>query len=41
MNPFEVYHTSSRSIYRQKMGSKRLEHLGMFPRESSEDELKE
>jgi hypothetical protein len=31
--PFGVFHTSSRSTYRQKMGSKRLTHLGMFPHE--------
>jgi len=31
--PFGVFHNSSRSTYRQKMGSKRLKHLGMFPHE--------
>ena len=33
MNPFKVFHISSKSIYRQKMGSKTLEHLSMFPRQ--------
>jgi hypothetical protein len=32
MNPFQVFHTSSRSTYDQKMESKWLEHLGTFPR---------
>ncbi len=31
---FEVFHTSSRSICRQKRESKRLNHLNMFSRES-------
>jgi hypothetical protein len=33
--PFGLFHTSSRSTYRQKMESKLLEHLGMFPRKFS------
>ena len=36
MNLFEVFHTSLRSICDQKMRSKTLKHLGMFPRESME-----
>jgi len=31
-NPFQVFHTSSRSTYRQKIESKRVEHFNMFPR---------
>jgi hypothetical protein len=31
-NPLQVFHTSLRSTYGQKMGPKQLEHLGMFPR---------
>jgi hypothetical protein len=34
-NPLGVFHTSLRSIYRQKMGRKGLKHLGMFPRQSA------
>ena len=33
MNSFEVFHTSLRSICDQKMRSKTLEHLSMFPRQ--------
>jgi hypothetical protein len=32
MNPFQIFHISLRSTYDRKMGPKRLEHLGMFPR---------
>ncbi len=31
-NPFQVFHTSSRSTYSQKMKSKQLNHPNMFPR---------
>jgi hypothetical protein len=31
-NPLQVFHTSWRSTYGQKMGPKQLEHFGMFPR---------
>jgi uncharacterized cysteine cluster protein YcgN (CxxCxxCC family) len=30
--PLEVFQTSSKSTYRQKMESKQLKHLNMFPR---------
>ena len=33
--PFEVFHTSLRSTYGQKMDSKLFNHLGRFPREST------
>jgi hypothetical protein len=32
-NSFQLFHTSSRSTYGQKMDSKLLEHLGRFPRQ--------
>jgi hypothetical protein len=32
MHPLEVFHTSLRSTYHEKMGPKRLKHLNMFPR---------
>ena len=32
MNPFQAFHASSRSTCGQKMGSKTLEHVNMFPR---------
>ncbi len=32
INPLEVFHTSLRSTYRQKMGPKGPKHLGKFPR---------
>ena len=31
--PFAAFHNSSRSNYRQKMGSKLFKHLGMCPRQ--------
>jgi hypothetical protein len=31
-NPFQVFHTSSSSTYRQKMESKQLDQPNMFPR---------
>ncbi len=34
MNPFDVFLTPSRSTHHQKMRSKLLEHLNMFPRKS-------
>jgi len=33
INPFQIFHTLSRSSYGPKMDSKRLGHLGRFPRE--------
>jgi hypothetical protein len=39
MNPLEVFHTSLRSTYRQKMGPKGLKHLNMFPRKFEIDRL--
>jgi hypothetical protein len=37
--PFEVFHTSSRSIYRQKLGPKGFNRLGRFPREIKTDSM--
>jgi hypothetical protein len=34
-SPFGVFHTSSRSIYRQKIGPKGIYHFGYFPRQLS------
>jgi hypothetical protein len=36
MYPFGVFHISWRSTYRQKMESKQLKHLNMFPRKPKE-----
>ena len=37
-NPLEVFRTSLRSIYRQKMGPKGVNHLERFPRKNQGDE---
>jgi hypothetical protein len=34
LNPFQIFHASSRTTCDHKMGSKTLEHLNTFPRES-------
>lgn len=36
INRFQFFHTTLRSVYGQKMGHKRLEHLGIFPRKTED-----